>query len=87
MTAIKQFTTLDVSPAERARYWNAMADLRYKGSTVDAAYAEDFTGQMWSWNLGPLAMLRPRTHACRVTRTPIAREQEHLILHLQVLRM
>lgn len=83
MTAIKQFTTLDVSPAERARYWNAMADLRYKGSTVDAAYAGDFTGQMWSWNLGPLAMLRPRTHACRVTRTPIARDEEHLILHLQ----
>lgn len=83
MTAIKQFTTLDVSPAERARYWNAMADLRYKGSTVDAAYGEDFTGQMWSWNLGPLAMLRPRTHACRVTRTPIPRGEEHLILHLQ----
>lgn len=83
MTAIKQFTTLDVSPAERARYWNAMADLRYKGSTVDAAYAGDFTGQMWSWNLGPLAMLRPRTHACRVTRTPIVRDEEHLILHLQ----
>ena len=83
MPAIKQFTTLDVSPAERARYWNAMADLRYKGSTVDAAYGEDFTGQMWSWNLGPLAMLRPRTHACRVTRTPTLRDEEHLILHLQ----
>lgn len=83
MTAIKQFTTLDVSPAERARYWNDMSALRYAGSTVDAAYAGDFTGQMWSWNLGPLAMLRPRTHACRVTRTPISRSEEHLILHLQ----
>lgn len=83
MTAIRQFTTLDVSPAERARYWNEMAHLRYAGSVVDAAYGEDFTGQMWSWTIGPLAMLRPRTHACRVTRTPIARDDEHLILHLQ----
>ncbi len=85
MTAIKQFTTLDVSPDERARYWNAMAELRYAGSTVDAAYADDFTGQMWSWNLGPLGMLRPRTHACRVTRTPLpsASTDERLIMHLQ----
>jgi AraC-like DNA-binding protein len=83
MSAIKQFTTLDVSPAERARYWNEMAALRYAGSTVDAAYGDDFTGQMWSWNLGPLGMLRPRTHACRVSRTPLAHGADNLILHLQ----
>ncbi len=87
MSAIKQFTTLDVSPAERARYWNEMAALRYAGSKVDAAYSEDFTGKMWTWNLGPLAMLRPRTNPCRVTRTPapapVADGEEKLILHLQ----
>ena len=83
MSAIKQFTTLDVSPDERARYWNEMADLRYAGSTVDAAYADDFSGQMWSWNLGPLKMLRPRTHACRVNRTPLPGGSDNLILHLQ----
>lgn len=82
MSAIRQFKTLDVSPDERARYWNEMAALRYAGSKVDAAYA-DFTGEMWSWNLGPLAMLRPRTHACRVTRTPLAGSGPRLILHLQ----
>ena len=87
MTAIKQFTTLDVSPDERARYWNEMAALRYAGSTVDAAYADDFTGQMWSWTIGPLDMLRPRTNACRVARTPLPSagpgNDERLILHLQ----
>ncbi|MEO5706602.1 MAG: helix-turn-helix domain-containing protein [Alteraurantiacibacter sp.] len=83
MTAIKQFTTLDVSPGERARYWNEMAALRYAGSTVEAAYGDDFTGQMLSWSLGPLAMLRPRTHACRVNRTPLAHGADNLILHLQ----
>lgn len=83
MSAIKHFTTLDVSPDERERYWNEMAALRYAGSTVDAANADDFTGQMWSWNLGPLGMLRPRTHACRVSRTPLANGADNLILHLQ----
>lgn len=85
MTAIRQFTTLDVSPAERARYWNEMAALRYAGSTVDAAYAGDFIGEMLSWTIGPLAMLRPNTHACRVSRQPAAPDGagERLILHLQ----
>ncbi len=83
MSAIKQFTTLDVGPSERARYWNEMAALRYAGSKVDAAYSKDFTGKMWTWNLGPLAMLRPRTNACRVTRTPMAGAENCLILHLQ----
>lgn len=87
MSAIKQFTTMDVSPDERARYWNEMAALRYAGSTVDAAYADDFTGQMWSWTIGPLDMLRPRTNACRVARTPLPStgpgNDERLILHLQ----
>lgn len=83
MSAIKQFTTLDVSPDQRARYWNEMAALRYAGSKVDAAYSDDFTGKMWTWNLGPLAMLRPRTNPCRVTRTPMAGSESNLILHLQ----
>ncbi len=83
MSAIKQFTTRDVEPGERARYWNEMAAQRYAGSKVDAAYSGDFTGKMWTWNLGPLAMLRPRTNACRVTRTPAAGTEDRLILHLQ----
>ena len=82
MSAIQQFTTRDVAPAEKARYWNDMAALRYAGSKVDAAYG-DFSGRMWSWNIGPLAMLRPRTNPCRVTRTPLAGSEHNLILHLQ----
>lgn len=82
MSAIQQFTTRDVAPAEKARYWNDMAALRYAGSKVDAAYG-DFSGRMWSWNIGPLAMLRPRTNPCRVTRTPQSATLGNLILHLQ----
>ena len=82
MSAVQQFTTRDVSPDERARYWNDMAALRYAGSKVEAAYGE-FTGRMWSWNIGPLAMLRPRTNPCRVTREPLPGSQGNLILHLQ----
>lgn len=82
MSAVKQFTTLDVSPDQRARYWNEMAARHYAGSTVDAAYGE-FAGQMWSWKIGQMQMLRPRTHACRVTRSPLAENAERLILHLQ----
>lgn len=82
MSAIQQFTTRDVAPAERARYWNDMAALRYAGSRVEAAYGE-FTGRMWSWNIGPLAMLRPRTNPCRVLRSPLPGSEDNLILHLQ----
>lgn len=82
MSAIQQFTTRDVAPAHKAQYWNDMAAMRYAGSRVDAAYGE-FSGRMWSWNIGPLAMLRPRTNPCRVTRTPLAGSEENLILHVQ----
>ena len=82
MALIERYTTLDVAPDERGHYWNVLADQRFAGSRVDASYA-DFTGQMWSWNLGQLAMLRPRTNPCQVTRAPLTAAKPRLILHLQ----
>lgn len=82
MSTIEQFNTFDVAPEMRRRYWNELAERRFAGSQVDAAYSE-FSGQMWSWNLGELGMLRPRTNPCRVTRTPLHNDEQRLILHLQ----
>lgn len=82
MSTIEQFNTFDVAPEQRRRYWNDLAERRFAGSQVDASYA-DFSGQMWSWNMGQLGMLRPRTNPCRVTRTPLLGQEPRLILHLQ----
>lgn len=82
MSVIQHFDFADVAPAKRAQNWQDLAAMRYAGSQVEAAYGE-FSGRMWSWNIGPLAMLRPRTNPCRVTRTPLAETQGSLILHLQ----
>ncbi|GAA0283972.1 helix-turn-helix domain-containing protein [Alteraurantiacibacter aestuarii] len=82
MSTIEQFNTLDVAPDQRARYWNDLAQQHYAGSQVDAAYS-DFNGEVSSWNLGRLRLLRPRTNACRVTRTPILDGEPRLIMHLQ----
>lgn len=82
MGGIEQFDTFDVAPDQRRRYWNDLAERRFAGSQVDAAYSE-FKGHMLSWNLGQLGMLRPHTNPCRVTRTPLPGHEERLILHLQ----
>ena len=45
--------------------------------------SEDFTGEMWTWQVGDLAMIRPRSTASFVGRDPRYTAEERLILHLQ----
>lgn len=88
MSAIEKFETSDVGPDQRVRYWNDMADRRYSGSVVDCSES-NFSGKMWTWSIGDLAMLRPRTRACKVSRQPLpsgsqgTAETQRLMLHIQ----
>lgn len=82
MSAIEKFETSDVGPDQRMRYWNDMADKRYSGSMVDSSES-NFSGKMWTWSIGDLAMLRPRTQSCKVSRQPCRSDTQRLMLHIQ----
>ncbi|MBX9662725.1 helix-turn-helix domain-containing protein [Novosphingobium sp.] len=82
MTAVQKFATDGISPPERLAFWNALVDSVYSGTYVKSA-SEDFTGEMWTWQVGDLAMIRPRSTASFVGRDPRYTADERLILHLQ----
>ena len=82
MTAVQKFATDGISPPERLAFWNALVDSVYSGTYVKSA-SEDFTGEMWTWQVGDLAMIRPRSTASFVGRDPRYTADERLILNLQ----
>lgn len=82
MTAVQKFATEGIAPPERLAFWNALVDRVYSGTYVKSA-SEDFTGEMWTWQVGDLAMIRPRSTASFVGRDPRYTADERLILHLQ----
>lgn len=82
MTAVQKFATEGIAPPERLAFWNALVDRVYSGTYVKSA-TEDFTGEMWTWQVGDLSMIRPRSTASFVGRDPSYTADERLILHLQ----
>lgn len=82
MTAVQKFATAGIAPPERLRFWNDLVDRVYSGTYVKTAGA-DFMGEMWTWQVGDLSMIRPRSTASFVGRDPHYSADERLILHLQ----
>lgn len=82
MGVVQKFATTGVAPGQRLRYWNDLADRIYGGTFVDAPGGE-FSGEMLSWSLGELDMIRPRSGPSVVGRSPRQPSEERIILHLQ----
>lgn len=82
MGAIAKFATAGVAPAERLRYWNSIADEVFCGTFVNAE-SQLFEGEMWSWRLGELDMIRTRSVSATVGRRPIDTAEERVIMHMQ----
>jgi AraC-like DNA-binding protein len=57
-------------------------DRVYSGTYVKST-SGDFSGEMWTWQVGDLSMIRPRSTASFVGRDPRYTAEERLILHLQ----
>lgn len=82
MGAIEKFATTGIAPTQRLRYWNDLVDRIYTGTFVNTP-GEEFRGEMWSWNVGDLAMIRPRSTQSFVGRRGTESAEERVILHLQ----
>lgn len=82
MSAVEKYATTRVAPEQRLRYWNDLVDRIYCGTYVNTP-DDSFSGEMWSWRLGDLDMIRPRSTASSVGRSPRDSAEERLILHLQ----
>lgn len=82
MGELLKFFTKDVAPPDRARYWNEIADRVFTGTFVNVP-GEDFAGRMLTWRVGDLDMIRTDSTRSAVGRTPMAQDEERLILHLQ----
>jgi len=82
MTVVQKFATEGIAPPERLAFWNALVDRVYSGTYVKS-HGQDFMGEMWTWQVGDLAMIRPRSTASFVGRDPRYTAEERLILHLQ----
>src|SRR5690606_8868134 len=82
MGGVAKFATAGIAPAERLRYWNTIADEVFCGTFVNAE-SHRFEGEMWSWRLGELDMIRTRSVEASVGRRPIDAQEERVILHMQ----
>lgn len=82
MTAVQKFATDAIAPTQRLAFWNALVERVYSGTYVKI-HGEEFTGEMWTWQVGDLSMIRPRSTASFVGRDPHFSAEERLILHLQ----
>ncbi|MCY1670870.1 helix-turn-helix domain-containing protein [Novosphingobium sp. SL115] len=82
MATLLKYHTRDVAPPDRVRYWNEIADRVFTGTFVQVP-GEDFAGRMLSWRVGELDMIRTDSTQSAVGRTPMAQDDERLILHLQ----
>lgn len=82
MGELVRYATEHVAPGQRLRYWNDLVDRIYDGTFVNAA-GPDFRGEMLSWSVGELAMIRPMSGPSFVGRMPRLTDEERIILHLQ----
>jgi len=82
MGVVAKFATAGIAPAERLRYWNSVADEVFNGTFVNAE-SHRFEGEMWSWRLGDLDMIRTRSVAAAVGRRPLVTQEERVIMHMQ----
>jgi AraC-like DNA-binding protein len=82
MDAVTKFMTAGVAPAERLRYWNSIADEVFSGTFINAEISA-FEGEMWSWSIGELAMIRTRSASAMVGRRPLHCGEERVIMHMQ----
>jgi AraC-like DNA-binding protein len=82
MDAVAKFVTAGVAPAERLRYWNSIADEVFCGTFVNAE-TPVFEGEMWSWSIGELDMIRTRSVSAMVGRRPLHSGEERVIMHMQ----
>ena len=84
MSLIERFDTATVTPRERLDFWNQLAWDTYPGTCIDSD-RDTFHAQMLRWDLGDLAMIRPRAPAVVVQRWQNETPQgpEKVVLHLQ----
>lgn len=84
MGSITKFATAGIAVPDRLRYWNSVADEVFCGSFVNADDARLFEGEMLSWRVGELDMIRTRSVTATVGRRPLDTTQERVILHMQL---
>src|SRR5690606_41482807 len=82
MGEVARFVTAGVAPAERLRYWNSIADEVFCGTFVNAE-SPAFEGEMWSWRIGELDMIRTRSVSAVVGRRPLHSGEERVVVHMQ----
>jgi AraC-like DNA-binding protein len=83
MTSVEKFETTGIAPLHRLAYWNELVGSTYGGTFVNAP-DPDFIAEMWRWNVGDLAMIRPRSDPSKVGRRPDPNAtEERVVLHLQ----
>ena len=81
---IERFSTEEIQPHKRLDYWNSLCDKTLSGTMVDSP-ADAFSASMLHWKLGDLTLLRPRSDASRIWRTPApwSCASDRLVLHIQ----
>lgn len=79
---VSRFATAGIAPAERLRYWNSVTDEIFCGTFVNAD-SQVFEGEMWSWRIGELGMIRTRSITATVGRRPLDSPDERAIMHMQ----
>jgi AraC-like DNA-binding protein len=84
MNSITRFMTDGIAAAERLRYWNTVADEVFTGTFVNADKDRLFEGDMLSWRVGDLDMIRTRSVSATVGRRPQDSPEERVIMHMQL---
>ncbi len=79
---VAKYATQGIAPGDRLRYWNAVAEDAFRGTSVQAE-SQLFEGEMLCWNLGQMAMIRTRSVAASVRRRPLYGDEERVIMHVQ----
>ncbi|SMF17622.1 AraC-binding-like domain-containing protein [Xaviernesmea oryzae] len=84
MGVIERFSTAAVKPAGRLDFWNQLCCETLTETYVDTD-VDGFRAEMWRWSIGDLAMIRPRSDASVVRRSPFAskRGERSVVLHFQ----
>lgn len=82
MGDIAKFATAGIAPGERLLYWNTIADEVFSGTFVNAE-SQRFEGEMWSWRVGELDMIRTCSANASVGRRPLDHAEERVIMHMQ----
>lgn len=84
MGSITKFATAGIAASQRLRYWNSVADEVFCGSFVNAEQHDQFEGEMLSWRVGELDMIRTRSVRASVGRRPLDSAEERVIMHVQL---